>query len=59
MLRKLILWFQIYSLAIMMDNRYRLMNMVTDPVRLGGMQTTQDMCEGELWRLKNEYSKYL
>ncbi len=59
MLRKLILKFQIYSLSITMDNRYRLMNLVTDPLTLAGMQTSQELRENELWRLKNEYRKHL
>lgn len=57
MLRKLILWFQIYALSITMDNRYWLMSLVTDKLTLAGMRTTQEMCENELWRLKNEYRK--
>lgn len=59
MLRKLILWFQIYALSITMDNRYWLMNLVTDKMTLANMKTAQEMCERELWRLKNEYSKSL
>lgn len=59
MLRKWLLWFQIYALSITMDNRYWLMNLVTDKMTLANMRTTQEMCESELWRLKNEYHKYL
>lgn len=59
MLRKIILWFQIYALSITMDNRYWLMNLVTDKMTLANMKTAQEMCERELWRLKNEYSKSL
>ena len=57
LLRKLFIWFQIYSLSIVMDNRYWLMNLVTDKLTLANMKTTQEMCENELWRLKNEYRK--
>lgn len=57
MLRKLILWFQIYALSITMDNRYWLMSLVTDKMTLANMKTTQELCENELWRLKNEYRK--
>ena len=59
MLRKWLLWFQIYALSIVMDNRYWLMSVVTDPLTLAKMRTSQVMCENELWRLKNEHRKYL
>lgn len=55
MIRRLILWFQVRSLQIMIDGRASVQHLVTDPITLANMDLAQNTALNELRGLQREY----